>query len=69
MIKLNPDDLAVHSFSPSAGPGGDDEVMRTDTDPRACPYTQGWNCTTIVRETDGCPTLAAGCESGGGGGC
>lgn len=66
MIKLNLADLAVNSFSPA---GGDDELYLTNTDPRACPYTQGWNCTSIVRETDGCPTLPDGCESGGGGGC
>jgi hypothetical protein len=69
MIKLNPDDLVVHSFSASVRPGGDDHVMLPDTDPRACPYTQGWNCPIVIRETDGCPTYADGCESGGGGGC
>lgn len=67
MIKLNPNDLAVHSFSASGG--SDDEVMLKNTDPRACPYTQGWNCTTIVRETDGCGTYADGCQSGGGAAC
>jgi hypothetical protein len=50
--------------------GYDEAPMLTNTDPRACPYTQGWNCTTIVRETERCDyTNAAGCASGGGAGC
>ena len=58
MIKLNVTDLAVDSFA--TAPGGDTvtDTMLMDTDPRACPATQGWNeCTNI--------TAARGCETGG----
>ena len=68
MMKLNTDDLYVSSFAISTGDDpiepGDDTTTGTETDlkntdPRACPYSQGWNCFTN----------ADGCESGGGAGC
>ena len=68
MMKLNTDDLYVSSFAISPGGDpiepGDDTTTGTETDlkntdPRACPYSQGWNCYTN----------AEGCESGGGAGC
>ncbi|HEX8394012.1 MAG TPA: hypothetical protein VF665_16845 [Longimicrobium sp.] len=56
MLKLNPDELAVESFA--AAPGGEPSVLLTNTDPRACPATQGWDeCTNI--------TNGPGCETGG----
>ena len=68
MIKLNVAELAVSSFSPAPGGGlGDDETMLKNTDPRACPYTQGWNC-AVDTQYD-CYTNADGCQSGGGAGC
>jgi hypothetical protein len=70
MIKLNADDLVVHSYA--TGPGdpiepGDNTTTGTNpeltaTDPRACPLTQGWNCYTTV-------TNAPGCESSPGYNC
>lgn len=68
MIKLNADDLYVTTYAIDAGDGsvgpGDDTTTGTetnleDTDPRACPWTQGWNC----------PTMAAGCETSPGYNC
>jgi hypothetical protein len=70
MIKLDLSDLYVSSYAigsgdDAVGPGADttiDTGTETDlknTDPRACPYSQGWNCFTN----------ADGCESGGGAGC
>lgn len=68
MTKLNLADLYVSSFAIGAGDDpilpGDDTTTATETelkntDPRACPYTQGWNC----------PTMADNCESGAAGGC
>jgi hypothetical protein len=44
LMTLNLNDLAVSSFATAAEPG-DDEQYLTNTDPRACPHTQGWNCT------------------------
>jgi hypothetical protein len=35
--------LTVSSFATVDEPG--DGVFLTNTDPRACPQTQGWNCT------------------------
>jgi hypothetical protein len=68
MLRLDMNDLYVTTYAIDAGGGdlqpGDDTTTRTETDlkntdPRACPYTQGWNCYTN----------ADGCESGGGAGC
>jgi hypothetical protein len=67
MISLNIDDLAVSSFSTGDSDGGVDDGtdMLKDTDPRACPYTEGWGCTT--RYT--CHTDVKPCETGGGYNC
>lgn len=65
MLKLNVADLTVSSFAPAPGEGGD-ELFLKDTDPRACPYTQGWNCNATQYS---CATDAAGCETGGGYNC
>ena len=64
MISLNIDDLAVSSFSTGQVPD-DGSTDLQDTDPRACPYTEGWGCTT--RYT--CHTDVKPCETGGGNNC
>jgi hypothetical protein len=66
MIKLNIDELSVTSYAIAPGGGGiepgDNTTIETSpeltaTDPRACPYTQGWNCyTTTVTQAAGCET-------------
>jgi hypothetical protein len=64
MISLNIDDLAVTSFS--TGPVPDDgSTDLKDTDPRACPETQGWGCDTDYT----CHTDAHTCETAGGANC
>jgi hypothetical protein len=65
MISLNIDDLAVSSFSTGEVPEDSSTEMRTETDPRACPYTQGWGCNTNYA----CHTDANTCETGGGYNC
>jgi hypothetical protein len=66
MIKLSVDDLYVTTYAIDPGDGGvlpgDDTTTSPelkDTDPRACPWTQGWDC----------PTVAAGCETSPGYNC
>lgn len=67
MIKLNVTELAVTSFAADDGgevePG---EERLKDTDPRACPYTQGWNCSPTQYD---CYTDQVGCSTGGGYAC
>ncbi len=56
MAKLNTEDLVVETFATGGGGGG--PVMLPNTDPRACPATQGWDeCTNY--------TYAPGCYTGG----
>lgn len=60
MIKLDLNDLNVSTFAADPGSGGGElgdtttgQTDLQDTDPRACPWTQGWDC----------PTMKAGCET------
>lgn len=50
MHRLNTDELMVTTFSIGADPIMEPELKNTD--PRACPYTQGWNC-----DTQRCPVV------------
>ena len=61
MNSLNIDDLVVSSFATGEVPE-DGSTYLMDTDPRACPYTEGWGCNT--RYT--CHTDVKPCETGGG---
>ena len=65
MVKLNLSDLSVSSFAAGEEVSEGDERLK-NTDPRACPYTQGWDCSPTRYD---CYTDADGCSTGGGYGC
>lgn len=49
-LKLKLEALRVESFEAAAGPADDGTVVAhaEETDPRACPQTEGWNCSKII---------------------
>lgn len=49
-LKLEVEALSVESFEPATDPTDDGTVVAhaKETDPRACPQTEGWNCSKII---------------------
>ncbi len=49
-LRLELEQLRVESFVATTGAGDDGTVVAhlKETDPRACPQTEGWNCSKII---------------------